>query len=255
MTSPAADTAQEIAVQAVVEAVAKAKEILDGFVDAVNRAVAAWPALQAVLAAPLATLTAKLGEALTIVGKLLSERGSADAVRAVASDWNTLVGGVASEQAGLLDRGQLESQAQWTGAAADKYLTVVFNQRGALTAVKAMTDGLQNTLNEIADEIRAYWTYLAAETAAWLALMITCMFTAALGGLPAAIVASVVYVGAVLKQSIDFDHALSRLRQKLEQQLTTNDAFAGDSWPPVQSAYLADASVRDGDASDWTPNT
>jgi uncharacterized protein YukE len=255
VTDPVADAAQEAAVAAVVVAITKAREIWDDFVAAVDHAVSTWPALREVVMGPFATLTAKVSEALGVLGRLVTERGDATAVRQVASDWTNLVGHRTSVQAGLLDRGQLPSQGQWTGAAADKYLTVVLNQRQALIAVKTITDNLQTTLNEVADEIRAFWIYLAAETAAWLAIMVTCVFTAAIGGTPAALVASAAYVGVVLKQCVDFDNALARLRQKIEQQSTVNDAFAGENWPPVQSEHLSDASVNDGDASAWTPNT
>ncbi|MGH4016768.1 MAG: hypothetical protein ACRDSL_23110 [Pseudonocardiaceae bacterium] len=51
-------------------------------------------------------------------------------------------------------------------------------------------------------------------------------------------------------------HRMNRLggqKAKLEQQSTMDGQFANGNWPPAVADKMSDASVKDGDKSDWTP--
>lgn len=253
MTSAVVDAEYELAVTTVTTAIKKAKELTDVFVAAVNRAISALPVLRDVLMDAFNKLMAKIKEVLDFLWRLITERGNASAVRQVAERWSTAVGGGASEQAGLVNRGQLRIEAQWEGVAASAYLTTTLNQIDALKAVKTTTNELHDTLSGVADALRTFWVFVAAETVAWLTLMAICAVTNALGGLPAAIAGTAAYLGLVTKHQIDFANHLDTARDKLRQITASNDFFAAGNWPPVMTDAMSDASVTDGDRSDWKP--
>lgn len=270
MTGPVVDTEFEGAVRFVENAIETVRNAWNDIVAAVRAAIAAFPILAEPLMDDFNALTAKVTEALDFLWKLVTERGDATAIRQVGSDWTTAVGGPVNEQAADLHPGGMPSTGQWSGVAATKYFQVVLNQRQALMDVKPITDDLQLTLNEIADAIKTFWTFLAVETAGWVAMMVACAFTAALGGIAAALIASVTYVGLVTKHSNDLANTLDTKKAKLEQLSTAGGSFASGPppgfvgpvapdankprWPSVPSTDLGDASVLDEDGvSDWTP--
>ncbi|HEU5471466.1 MAG TPA: hypothetical protein VFV67_12495 [Actinophytocola sp.] len=259
MTAPVIDTAFEDAVAAVRDAVDRLREIWNDIVDGVNHVLGILPGfLEGPVKDAFNNLSGKVTEALDKIWQFYTERGSASAVRQVASDWNTEVGGAASEQAGLLTPAQLASTGQWSGTAATRYTQVVGNQTKALADVKTITDSVQTTLNEIADALRNFWVGLAVAVGAYIASMVGCAIGAAtvVGAVPSLIAAlgfSVTFIGAAVKLALDFSNALDAKKAKLEQQTTLNGSFASDSWPPATAGALADGSVRDGDKSDWTP--
>ena len=111
--------------------------------------------------------------------QLITERGSASAIRTAAESWNTDVGGRASTQAGLLTKEALETDNEWTGDAADRYGEAVTSQGRALTQIKTITDTLQTTLNEIATALKVYWVAIAIAFGTYVALMIGCIIGAA----------------------------------------------------------------------------
>lgn len=251
----AADSRFEVAVASIAAAVEKVNAVWPDIVAAVHQAVAATPALGATLGGALAELSAHVTDVVNVLSRLVSERGDVAAIRQAGSDWNTAVGRVAAEQAGRVGLGQLPSYGLWSGAAATRYTQVALGQKQALADVKTTTDALQTTLNEIADALTGFWVLVAGETAAWLATMIVCAVTTALGGVAAAIVASVVFGGTVLKQEADFVSLLDSKRAKLEQLTTLDGTYPNGQWPPAVDNTLADATVHDGDASAWTPTT
>lgn len=256
MTGPGVDTAAfDVGIAAVRTVVEEGRKLWDDIVAVVNDFISTWPVLRDTMLDAFNRLAAVFREAMDVLAKLLTERGDAAAVRQVALDWNTLVGGPVSEQAGLVDRGQLESQGQWKGAAADKYLPVVIGQKNALAAVKTTTDGLGETLNGIADTMRNFWVVVAAESAVWLAAVTGSILAGGPAGLGAAAAVTGVYLGAVAKQETDFTNELAGARTKIEQLEQSDESFAGGDWPSPMSDALSDASVTDGDKTDWTPNT
>lgn len=88
--------------------------------------------------------------------------------------------------------------------------------------------------------------------------MIPCIIAAcsAVGTVPSLIAAlgfSVAFIGAVATLSNNFANTLDEKKAKFEQQSTMDGQFANGNWPPAVADKMSDASVRDGDKSDWTP--
>ena len=69
----------------------------------------------------------------------------------------------------------------------------------------------------------------------------------------AALTFSVAFLAGVATLSNNFANTLDEKKAKIDQQTTMDGAFANGSWPPAAADQMSDASVRDGDKSDWTP--
>lgn len=252
MTSPFHDDAFEAAVELVRSGVEKLKELWDDFVEGFNKALKVIPGyLNPGLVHAMKKLSQWFGDMLEKVWKVYTERGSAGAVRSVASDWNTEVGGKASEQSGLLTLGQLPTTGFWTGPAASRYVHVVNGQNKALGDVKTITDSLQTTLNEIADAMRAFWQTFALAVGGYIVLMAGAAATALAGvtavvAIPAAVGFTVTFIGVLNDLTRDFSNALDTKEAKLEQLATMDGSFASGNWPPSTADALAELATRPG---------
>ncbi len=88
--------------------------------------------------------------------------------------------------------------------------------------------------------------------------MVGCIFGACTGvgtvpSLIAALTLSVALLEKITMLSNDFANTLEEKKAKFEQQSTMDGQFANGDWPSAVADKMSDASVRDGDKSDWTP--
>lgn len=255
----AADAAFEGALTKVSELFEKLKGAWDDIVDGVNHVLSILPGfLEGPVKSAFKKCSSKVGEVFDEVTKLFSERGSASALRAAGESWNEQVGHRASTQAGLLIKEALETDNEWTGDAADRYGEAVTAQGKALTQVKTITETLQTTLNEIASALTVFWWGIAIAFSSYVILMIPCIIGAGsvVGTIPAlgaALGFSAAFLGGVLTLSNNFANTLEEKKAKFEQQATMDGQFADGEWPSAVADKMSDASVRDGDKSDWTP--
>jgi len=253
------DTAFEEAGNEVDDLLRKLTDAWNDIVDGVNTVLSILPGfLEGPVKGAFNSVSAKVSQVFDDMRQLITERGSASAIRTAAESWNTDVGGRASTQAGLLTKEALETDNEWTGDAADRYGEAVTSQGRALTQIKTITDTLQTTLNEIATALKVYWVAIAIAFGTYVALMIGCIIGAAtvvatVPSLLAALGFSLTFLGAVATFSTNFANTLDEKKAKIDQQTTMDGAFANGTWPPAAADQMSDASVRDGDKSDWTP--
>jgi hypothetical protein len=226
-------------------------------VNAVNIVLPQLPGfLQPVVRGQFNKLSAKKDNAMEKFWKIYTERGSASAVRQVASDWNTLVGEKASDQAEKLTLTQLPSHNRWEGPAYIAYKEVVGFQSTKLGEVKTMTNAVQTTLNEIADAMKTFWDGMARTVGVYVLAMVACGITAAteVGIAPAiiaGIAATAIFFDKIGDLATTFANTLDTKEAALEAQQTLNGTDG--KWPAVNAEALSDASVLDGDQkSDWT---
>lgn len=249
MTTPFMDEAFEAAVELVGNAIEELKGLWNDFVEGFNKALKVIPGyLNPGLVYAMKKLSKWFTEMIEMVWKVYTERGSAGAVRAVASDWNTEVGGKASTQAGLLGPGQLPTTGFWTGPAGTRYFHVVNGQTKALNDVKTITDKLQTTLNEIADAMKNFWQKLAVSVGGYIVLMAGAAASALAGvtavvAIPAAVGFTVAFIGVLNDLSTDFANALDSKEAQLEQLVTTDSSFASGNWPPSTADSLVEAAA------------
>jgi uncharacterized protein YukE len=255
----AVDTAFDEALTRVSELFDKLKGAWNDIVDGVNHVLSILPGfLEGSVRSAFKKCSSKVTEVFNEITKLFSERGSASALRTAGESWNTQVGHRASTQAGLLAKEALETDNKWTGDAADRYGEAVTAQGKALTQIKAITDNLQTTMNEIASALTAFWTGIAVCFGVYVALMIGCIIGAAtvISTIPSLIAAlgfSVAFLERITTLSTNFANTLDEKKAKIEQQSTMDGQFANGNWPSAVADQMSDASVKDGDKSDWTP--
>ncbi len=253
------DTAFEEACNKVDDLLQKLTDAWNDIVDGVNHVLSILPGfLEGLVKDAFNKVAAKVTQVFDDMQQLITERGSASAIRTAAASWNTEVGGRASTQAGLLTKEALETDNEWTGDAADRYGEAVTSQGRALTQIKTITDTLQTTLNEIASALKVFWVGIAIALGTYVALMIGCIIGAAtvvatVPSLLAALGFSVAFLGAVVTLGNNFGNTLDEKKAKIDQQTTMDGSFANGTWPAATADQMSDASVRDGDKSDWTP--
>jgi uncharacterized protein YukE len=255
----AVDIAFEETLTRVSELLEKLKSAWDDIVDGVNHVLSILPGfLEGLIKSAFEKCSSKVTDVFNEITKLFSERGSASALRTAGESWNEQVGHRASTQAGLLTKETLETGDEWTGNAADRYAEAVTAQGNALAQIKTIADNLQTTLNEIASALNVFWIGIAVAFGSYVASMIGCIVGACtvVGTVPSLIAAlgfSVTFLGVVAILSTNFANSLDEKKAKIEQQSTMDGQFADGNWPPAVADKTSDASVRDGDKSDWTP--
>ncbi len=259
MAVDAVDIAFEEALTRVSKLLEKLKGAWDDIVDGVNRVLSILPGF---LEGPIRSLfekcSSKVTEVVNEITKLFSEQGSATALRTAGESWNEQVGHRASTQAGLLVKEALETDNEWTGDAADRYGEAVTAQGKALTQIKTITENMQTTLNEIASALDKFWIAIEVAFGVYVVSMIGCIAGVCTGAgtvpaLFAALLFSVTFLGAFGTFLTDFTNTLDEKKARLEQQATMDGQFANGNWPPAVAEKMSDASVKDGDKSDWKP--
>ncbi|MET0133126.1 MAG: hypothetical protein ABW215_05985 [Kibdelosporangium sp.] len=253
------DTAFEEALTKVSELLEQLRGAWNDITSGVNHVLGLLPGfLEGPVKSAFESCANKVSEVFDEVTKLFTERGSASALRTAADSWNTQVGHRASTQAGLLVKEALETDNEWSGDAADRYGEAVTAQNKALAQIKTITENLQTTLNEIASALKVFWVGIAIAFGSYVALMIGCIIGAAtvVGTVPSLVAAlgfSLTFLGAVATLSTAFANTLDEKKAKLDQQATMDGQFANGQWPSAVTEQMGDASVKDGDKSDWTP--
>lgn len=209
--------------------------------------------------------TGILGENLTNiyrqVDEMLDAPGSPQALRAVGDAWSTAVGGVAGELSGLLRKEVLETDNQWQGRAADAYAEAVTLMGEALSSIKDIAYTLQESLTDIASALTNFWTNMAAMLASCLVTLVTaaisCLVIMNIPGVVSflcAFLAAFVNFFTQARRELTTLITLAQQRQgQLLRNVSGHKPFVRGLWPAAVTEKMADASVLDGDGSDWLP--
>ena len=174
-----------------------------------------------------------------------------------AASW-TKVGGGASALAAEANAGTLQAVNLWEGPAAYTYWLAITPQNSALLAIKSISDEITNSLTNIAIGIVALWAALLGALVVYLAELCveataTATVVAAPVAVPAAGASTLKVIGTITVLTGAFGTYMYMLLseyQDLLTQLNSNAAFPKGHWP-VPQADMSDASVTDGDSSDW----
>lgn len=249
MTTPDPDVAYHEAVRLIGSSLEQLRNLWNEIVAGVNQAIGFIPGLREAFN----LLVGPWQDAIDWLWRLYTEHGDVDAVRQVATGWNVVFGTV-SEQAGVLDRGQLDSTGHWKGTAADQYLTVVNNQRSALTDVAAITESVSRILNEIADAQRNFMVAIGAATAVFVGAVIAAWAGGPLAGVLGDIAAVAVFAAALATLVANYENTLDSKKNELDQKNRLSTSFPNGVWPGAIRPGIDDASVKDGDVSEWEVN-
>jgi hypothetical protein len=233
---------------------------INTFVDRVNALLGFLPAPVAALAVD--RIGGGIGEPFVLtreeIDRLLAFAGSPAALRSAGDTWVRDVAALVSGVAATTNVGVMVGDDAWSGPAASAYRAVIPLQAAALTAVTTAATETNTTLHDFAAALEAFWASIAFAVAA-LAVAIAALAVAVLLAetVLGAIAAGIVAVGAFVTAVDKAVTALTTLNTKqaadvavLRNRLATNTAFPDGRWP-ASTNDLRDASILDGDPTDW----
>lgn len=240
----------------------------DGIARQVNTTLSAVPPFLSSfvddIVAQVEALLVRLGELSQQLLDWLAENvwpvihGPLDLLQA-GDDWVTQVYSRVTGVAGQIDLSETGLEDYWQGPAATTYLHTVIRQKGTANAVADAVSATRSALHELALTLIAL--YLAVVAALLLAVIELSGGAAACASYVGIPVGLVVAVQAVAKAigSVAAVYAVGKeLVNGAKAQFSTllelrNDSRAFDhgSWPAAR-ADLADASMTDGDRSNWS---
>lgn len=177
----------------------------------------------------------------------------------VSAEWvqvRASVSGVAGDL-GVTNR---EVYLRWHGVAADAYHAVVPAHVGAATRLATVAETVPFALNQAASAIAQMYAALLGTLVALVGSVLVGLGAAATGvGILAAVVLIVITVGGALTSLsgilTETAHAIGSIgtwMTRMVSDMQDNSAFPGGQWPVARSDLLTDATITDGDPSDWT---
>ena len=231
------------------ELVASVEAVLDGLPDA---AVAG-------ARAGLAELRRRFAEAVHRLDHLIATAGETTVLRRTGSAWVDGIGATTSRLAGVAALNITRVDDHWTGLAADAYRNTLPAQQAALSAITFTSHEVDATLNDLASAIVRFWVSIGT---ACVGLVVT--LAGALGsagtvvGVPLATGIALAGVGALatagtaaISNLTDITTGAAARSAELERRLATDTAFPLGAWPRSTTEVSPDASITDGDGSDW----
>lgn len=241
------------------DSVVQVGEVNRDFLDAASAAIRTLPApIAEALRAGIAEVGRQIDELNALLDRALAVPGNPWALWEAGSGWTQQVGGAVAPLAALATLDEVRVDEFWQGVAADAYRFTLPRQRDALAAVKAATDDLQDSLDAGGWAIVAFWGAVAAALVA-LILAVVGAIAAVAGGVtaPAAPALASAGLGGAITLIVAANGALTAelaalasATATLEQRFAADEAFPRGSWPR-STADLSDASLTDGDDTDW----
>jgi hypothetical protein len=247
------------------EAEASIQEIdrkIQEFFDRVNDVLSWVPDFLAHLIEPIRVaidaLNARLREFWDRIDQLRDQRGDSDRLKEVGGQWATRVGDVAADIAGTIGPERLRTNIEWTGRAAEAYRATVPAQVSGLNDVEDLADQMRSSLNDLANSIDALWMAVGFALAGFVVGIVAAIAAAiTVVGLPAAVAALMAAAGAALALISATIIALNSHLDIIEsEQAAIVQAMrdVGTRWAVADFRTMSDASVTDGDGSDWRIN-
>ncbi|MEO6084340.1 MAG: hypothetical protein ABIQ18_14670 [Umezawaea sp.] len=185
--------------------------------------------------------------------------GDEDRLRAVGVAWVTRVGDVLGDIAGDIGLEKFQAPIEWTGRAARAYQLTVPPQAAGLNAVKDIANQMQSSLNNLANAVESFKVAMLLALAGFAVAAVGAVAGAmTVVGAPAAVVAVTTAIGVSLAV---FGSALVAMNSHVAtiktEQTTLQQKIhdLGKTWAVPNTGNMADASVADGDSSDWRPDS
>lgn len=207
----------------------------------------------------MALLDKKLGEFWDRVNQLWDQPGDSDRLKQVGEQWVSQVGNTLGDVAGTIGLDKLRTTIEWEGSAARAYQATVPPQAAGLNSIKDIAGQMRSSLTSLANSIDMFWITMGLAFigfAVAIASAVVAAFTVV--GIPAAIgvvlTAAAAAFGLIAAAIVALESHVNTIeveqaaiRQKLRD--------LGSTWAMPNTADMADASVMDGDRSDWRPDS
>ncbi len=232
------------------------------FFDKVNEVISWVPGILSHLIEPIVQgmdqLRQKMQEFWDRVNQLFEQPGNSDRLKEVGEQWVTSIGNVLGDIADTLSLDKLRTNFEWTGSAAEAYKATVPAQGKGLNDLKDLAVEMRGSLDSLANSIDGFWLAMKIVFVGLLvALGIAIAGALSVVGIPAAIGVILVAAAAAITAVAATITALNSHVDTIEtEQATIRQKVhdVGAEWSRSNIAAMSDASVTDGDASDWRIN-
>lgn len=178
----------------------------------------------------------KLSEFWTYIQELWAMKGDPDAISATADSWQNLVGGPVATRAAMADGGSLRADDMWSGTAADQYRQILPLQKGAMTAIKTMTNDISSALATMRVGILVFWVAVGVGVAAFIGAVagaiVTAMTVAGATFSPGIVVGGlIVLIAAIGAGVMNLQAQASSANSALVRVVNEGPAFPAGAWP------------------------
>jgi len=247
------------------EAYEKLQEIqrkVDEFFDKVNSVLSWVPFFLSYLIEPIKAaiqaLNAKLREFWDRANQLMEQPGSPSALKEAARRWSSDVAAPLAAIAGTIAPARMQTNVEWIGRAAEAYRVTLPGQVAGLTGAKGVADQMRSSLTNLAMSVENFWLAIGIAFATFIVGAVGAIIAAAtIVGVPAAIAALATAVGVSIGLIAAAIMALKSHLNTIEREqaaITQRITDLGTQWAASDVGAMSDASVADGDASDWRIN-
>jgi uncharacterized protein YukE len=207
----------------------------------------------------VAQLRQVFDETVGLILDPLAYVGDPVALQNAGQAWATDIGGTTGSLAGVSSLNGDKVDDFWTGMAADAYKNTLPAQAMALTAIKAAGDELSSTLTELANAIGRFWIAIGEALLSFVIGIGTAVAaTETTIGIPVGVslgltVAAGLGVGIKSAYSalVDITTDTATRATALGNRLANDVAFPRGAWPRSATPISSDASITDGDDTDW----
>lgn len=177
----------------------------------------------------------------------------------VGNEWTTSVYQKVTDVSGQIDANKVKVDDYWQGPAANAYLQAVSVQKAAADKVAAAVSAIREAVQGLAFTLGALYTALVAGLlAATIEIMGGSAAVATFLGIPpglmaiiAGLVTALGTVAGVYAVGKELVSGTADKFAKLLERRNDGSAFDHGHWPKA-AADLGDASMTDGDRSDWS---
>lgn len=185
-----------------------------------------------------------------------------------SQDWTTAVLDKVSDAGARLDGSQFRADEYWHGPAARAYSQVAAAQEDAAKAMVETVEEIQETLHDLSFKMKMLYVGLAATLVIAVGLVVTgtsllpeiVTIPAGLASILSGLLVAVGGIGAIVTYSHSLADSTSGSLNGLRVAFHDNTGLPNGAWPkavrdnPADSipTGLTDASLTDGDRSDWT---
>jgi uncharacterized membrane protein YccF (DUF307 family) len=200
-------------------------------------------------------LNQKLAEFWDRVNQLWHQPGDSDRLRQVGTGWAEQVGNKLGDIAGTITLDKMRTNVEWEGRAARAYSATVPPQSQGLTSVKDVANQMRASLNSLANSIDAFWiamgvafgTFVVAVAGAIAAAFTVVGIPAAIAAIAGGLTAAIGIVGATIMALESHTNTIETEQNAIMQKIHD----IGREWTMPNTGDMGDASVTDGDGSDW----
>lgn len=199
----------------------------------------------------LASARAGVEDLLNGLQHHIDEPGQPYDLRLCGYVWATTVQGALTGVAATLNANSLETADRWKGPASEAYRAALIPQKEALTNVATGCTEINTACTALADAIRTFW--IAGSVA--LIALVTAIIGARVAKNPwmaAAVVLAVATAAAAFGIAFStLTSAVNSSTATLVGRLGNNAGLPDGRWPSSTARITGDASISDGDETDW----